>query len=261
MESSPFAIKPLNPFGAQVVGLDLHGAVSEAGRETLREAFSEHALLLFRDQALDKDDLLRVADIFGKVSEQGEAPGGFNYVSNLHPRGLTAAGEMILAAGDGELQFHFDHCFQENVLKAILLYGVEVPPIGGDTLFSDMRIVTRQLPAEIRERIDDKIIRHKSDTRAGCPQADHPVMYPHPRTGERVLFFSKLHARQILGLSVEESQTLFQRFIPMIENKDIMYRHVWRPRDLVVWDNLALQHSRETFDPKYRRHLQRLQID
>ncbi|WP_213763681.1 TauD/TfdA family dioxygenase [Caballeronia sp. dw_19] len=261
MESKPFAIKPLAPFGAQVVGLDMHQPVSEAERQVLREAFSEHALLLFRDQDLDKADLLRVADIFGKVSEQGEAPGGFNYVSNLHPRGLNAAGEMILAAGDGELQFHFDHCFQENVLKAILLYGVEIPPTGGDTLFSDMRLVTRHLPDEIRERIDDKIIRHKSDTRAGCPQADHPIMYPHPRTGERVLFFSKLHARQILGLSVEESQALFQRFISMIENKEIMYRHVWAKRDLVVWDNLALQHARETFDPKYKRHLQRLQID
>jgi len=260
MQDNDLTIHPLSPLGAEVTGLDLGRPLSDADRRALQQAFSDHALLLFRDQDLQKDDLLRIAGIFGTVTDQGEAPGGFNYVSNVNPKGLNAAGEMTLPTGDGELEFHFDHCFQDNVLKGILLYSIEIPPTGGDTLFADMRLATRALPDAVRARIDGRLIRHKSQQRTGQPEASHPILYTHPRTGEPVLFFSKLHAREILGLPQEESQALFTQFISLIENDDIMYRHVWRPRDVVVWDNIALQHAREVFDPKYKRHLQRVQI-
>jgi len=254
------AIKPLKPVGAEVTGLDLSQPLSEETKRRLREAFDDHALLLFRDQTLTQQDLKRVATVFGKISDQGEAPGGMNLVSNVNAPGLNDKGEHTLRGGDGELHMHFDHCFQENPLKGVLLYSVEVPPTGGDTLFSDVRIATDRLPADIRARIDDKIIRHKSYLRTGEPEWNHPIMYTHPRTGERILFFSKLQAREILGIPEDECKRLFETFTSIVESDDIIYRHHWKPRDVVVWDNLALQHARETFDPKYRRHLQRVQI-
>ncbi|HTK00364.1 MAG TPA: TauD/TfdA family dioxygenase [Bordetella sp.] len=261
MQTNTMTITPLSPLGAEVHGLDLSKPLSGETEQALAQAFSDYALLLFRDQELRKEDLMRVARVFGPLSDQGEAPGGLNLVSNVTPKGMNAAtGEMTLPTGDGELVFHFDHCFQEHPLKGIMLYSVEIPPVGGDTLFSDMRLATRALPDDIRARIDGRTIRHKSEARTGNPEANHPILYTHPRTGERVLFFSKLHAREIEGLSHEESQDLFKKFIGMVENKDIMYRHVWRPKDVVVWDNIALQHAREVFDPKYKRHLQRVQI-
>jgi taurine dioxygenase len=253
-------IEPLSPVGARVHGLDLRDELSEGTMRTLRKAFDEHALLLFRDQDLVKDDLKRLASVFGEISEQGEAPGGMNLVSNVNAPGLNEQGEHTLRGGDGELNMHFDHCFQEHPLRGILLYSVEVPPVGGDTIFSDVRIATRRLPSEIRARIDGKLIRHKSYLRTGQPEWSHPVMYEHPRTHERVLFFSKLQAREILGIPEDECKTLFEKFTSLIEDRDIIYRHHWQPRDVVVWDNIALQHARETFDSKYRRHLQRVQI-
>jgi alpha-ketoglutarate-dependent taurine dioxygenase len=258
MES--MAITPLKPVGAEVTGVDLTRELSDDAKQQLRQAWDEHALLLFRDQDLTKDDLKRVATIFGTISDQGEAPGGMNLVSNVNPPGLNEAGEHTLRGGDGELHMHFDHCFQEHPLNGILLYGVEVPPTGGDTIFSDVRIATRRLPSDIRVRIDGKLIRHKSYLRTGQPEWNHPVMYPHPRTGQRVLFFSKLQAREILGIPEDECKELFAKFSSTIESDDIIYRHRWRPKDVVVWDNLALQHARETFDSQYRRHLQRVQI-
>jgi taurine dioxygenase len=254
------SIRPLRPVGAQVAGLDLREAIPEATQRALQNAFSEHALLLFRDQDLALGDLKRLAQVFGVISDQGEAPGGVNLVSNINQPGLNEAGEMTLRGGDGELQFHFDHCFQEKVLKGILLYSVEVPPEGGDTLFADVRVATRRLPSGIRARIEGKTIRHKSHLRTGQPEADHPIMFEHPRTGERVLFFSKLQAREIYGVPEDECAEMFKTFSSYIESEDIIYRHHWRPQDVVVWDNLALQHARETFDPRHRRHLQRVQI-
>jgi taurine dioxygenase len=253
-------IKPLEPVGAEVVGLDLAEEISEDDKRTLRNAWDDHALLLFRDQELTPADLKRIASVFGTISDQGEAPGGMNLVSNVYKPGMNEKGEHTLRGGDGELHMHFDHCFQEHPLKGILLYSVEVPPEGGDTIFSDVRIATKRLPSDVRARIDDKLIRHKSYLRTGEPEWNHPIMYEHPRTRQRILFFSKLQAREILGLPEGESKALFETFTSIIESDDIIYRHRWKPRDVVVWDNLALQHARETFDSKYRRHLQRVQI-
>jgi alpha-ketoglutarate-dependent taurine dioxygenase len=253
-------LHPLAPFGALIEGIPLDQPQSETVCAQLRSAYDRHALLLFRNQNLDKDDLYRTASIFGRVSDQGEAPGGFNLVSNLSPKGMSASGEMTLAGGDGELQFHFDHCFQETVLHGIGLYAVEVPPEGGDTLFTDMRAVTRKLPPTILQRLEGKLIRHKSTTRTGNPEANHPVLYPHPQTGEAVVFFSKMHAREIIGISDEEFKSLANEIAERLESEEHIYRHKWRRGDVVVWDNLALQHARETFDPKYRRHLNRVQI-
>ena len=253
-------IQPLHPVGAVVNGLDLRQPLAEHTRAALLQAFNDHAMLLFRDQDVSIDDMKRLATVFGTVSDQGEAPGGVNYVSNTRPPGLNEAGEHTLRGGDGELQFHFDHCFQEHVLRGIMLYGVEVPPEGGDTLFADVREATRRLPPEVRARIDGKTIRHKSWLRTGQPEADHPIMFEHPRTGERVLFYSRLQAREIYGIPQDECDQLFRQFTGLIESKDIIYRHKWKLRDLLVLDNIALQHARENFDPKYRRHLQRVQI-
>ena len=253
-------IRPLSPVGAEVRGLDLRQDLPEGTKRALRKAWDEHALLLFRDQELTKDDLKRVASVFGSISDQGEAPGGMNLVSNVNAPGLNEKGEHTLRGGDGELSMHFDHCFQEHPLRGILLYSVEVPPTGGDTIFSDVRTATKRLPTQIRARIDGKLIRHKSYLRTGQPEWNHPVMYEHPRTKERILFYSKLQAREILGIPEDECKTLFEQFTSIIESDDIIYRHRWSPKDVVVWDNLALQHARETFDPKYRRHLQRVQI-
>ena len=253
-------IQPLHPVGAVISGIDLRQTLSAITRQALLDAFNRHAMLLFRDQDISLDDMQRLASVFGKVSDQGEAPGGVNYVSNIRPPGINETGELTLRGGDGELRFHFDHCFQEHVLRGIMLYGVEVPPEGGDTLFADVRLATKRLPASVRARIDGKIIRHKSWLRTGEPEADHPIMFEHPRTGERVLFYSRLQAREIYGIPQEECDELFKQFTALIESDDIIYRHKWKPRDLVVLDNIALQHARETFDSKYRRHLQRVQI-
>jgi taurine dioxygenase len=253
-------IQPLHPLGAIISGIDLRQPLSTTSHSSLLQAFNKYAMLLFRDQEITGDDMKRLANVFGTVSDQGEAPGGVNYVSNIRPPGLSETGEMTLRGGDGELQFHFDHCFQENVLRGLMLYGVKVPPDGGDTLFADVRAATQRLAPEVRVRIEGKTIRHKSSTRTGQPEADHPILFKHPRTGEQVLFYSRVHAREIYGIPQAECEQLFRLFTELIENKDIIYRHKWRRGDLIVLDNIALQHARETFDPKYSRHLQRVQI-
>ena len=255
------AIRPLSPLGAEVTGIDLRDPFSDDLKRRLREAWHRHALLLFRGQELTQEDQLRAVTLFGDVSDQGEAPGGVCYVTNLAQRGVAQSGEMNVYSV-GELKFHFDHSFHEVPLRGAMLYAIEVPPpeSGGDTLFADSRLAYRLLPGSLRARIAPLKIRHEVRTRATPDAAVHPLAFTHPATGEKILFLSRRHADRILGLSPAESEALMDELSSYIERPEIILRHVWHPRDLVVWDNLALQHARTEYDPSRRRHLRRTQI-
>ena len=187
MRAPVLEIRPLAPFGAEVRGLDLRQAQPVETQAILRAALTEHALLFLRDQDLARDDLFRFATMFGNISDQGEAAGGYNYVSNVNAPGINAAGEVTLTTGNGELEFHLDHCFQESPLKAIVLHAIEVPNEGGDTLFTDMRAITRRLPPALVAQLKGRTIRHRSPTRTGNPEATHPVMLEHPVSGVPVV--------------------------------------------------------------------------
>jgi alpha-ketoglutarate-dependent taurine dioxygenase len=182
-------------------------------------------------------------------------------MSNVNePGSFDENGEMTTRAGDGELKFHFDHSFQETPLKGLMLYGIEVPPEGGDTLFADVRSAYHLLPEAVRERLASLTIRHSATVLPGSPTADHPLVWKHPGTGHPIFFFSQYHAVAILELSPEDSDALIKEFPRFIDRPQITYRHRWRRNDLLAWDNLALQHARSDFDPRYRRHLRRIQI-
>jgi taurine dioxygenase len=262
MKTAEIAVRALSPFGAEIGGIDLRDDWSEATAQRLRGAFDTHALLVFHDQELAKGRLREVAAIFGPITDQGEAPGGFNIVSNLLQKGANEAGEYSLGNGDGPLKFHFDHCFEEMPLKGIMLYGAEVPPpgSGGDTLFADMRAATQLLPKPLLQRVAKLNIHHRARNRTGDPEHTHPLLWRHPITGAPILFFSRNHAKRIVELSGEESAAMMEEFPAYIERPEVNYRHAWQPKDLVVWDNLALQHARTDFDPSYRRHMLRYQI-
>jgi alpha-ketoglutarate-dependent taurine dioxygenase len=254
----------LAPFGVEIQGIDLRGKQDEATQQFLRDACEEHALLLFRDQDLGKADLQRIAGIFGRPDDEDEAPGGFNHLSNLHPPGeFVAEGERNLRNGYvGKLDFHCDHCFDEIPIKALMLYAVQVPPegCGGSTLFADMRAATRMLPEELKKKLAGLTVLHKGNRQPGQPESIHPMLWKHPTTGVPILFFSAQHARRITELSPEESDALIRELPSYVDRPEIVLDHAWRPNDLIVWDNISLQHARSDFDPKYPRHLMRMQI-
>jgi taurine dioxygenase len=265
MNATDLDFRPVSPVaGVEALGVDLRGEPSEAVKQRLREAWHEHGLVLFRNQELGEDDQLRVGRIFGEISNEGEY-GEQNYVSNVIPNGLTP---------HGELAFHMDHSWSDHPLRGIMLYAIEVPPqgAGGETLFADVKLAYDLLPASLRERIAAMRIVHTypdqskhvpipgPDPRPGMPTATHPLVFPHPVTGEKLLFCSPRHFDRIIGLSAEEGVALARELARYIDRPEVVYKHGWHRGDLVVWDNLRLQHARTNFDRKYRRHLRRTQI-
>jgi alpha-ketoglutarate-dependent taurine dioxygenase len=257
------AVRPLAPlFGAEITGVDLREELSESTQDRIRDAWHEHGLLLFRGQELDPDQQLRVAKIFGTISSEGEY-GEQNYVSNILEKAVNP---------HGELAFHLDHAWS-NPLRGLMLYAIEVPQnAGGDTLFADASLAYKNLPAALRERISTLQVRHSypdqtkldlipgPDPRPGAPTSVHPLALVHPVTGETILFLSLRHYDHLIDVDREEGLQLVKELHAYVDSPQITYRHVWSVGDLVVWDNVRLQHARTHFDRKHRRHLRRTQI-
>lgn len=262
---STLSLRPLSPVaGVEVLGLDLREPLSPAAQAALRDAWHAHAILLLRNQTLSEEDQLRFGRVFGEISNEGEY-GEQNYVSNVIPNGLTPY---------GELAFHCDHSWSDRPLRGLMLYALEAPPegAGGETLFADVKRAWELLPDELRNRIKDLEVVHTypdqtkhipipgPDPRPGMPTSTHKLAFTHPATGEMLLFCSPRHFDRIVGWSHADGIALAEELSRYINRPEIIYKHVWKAGDIVLWDNIRLQHARTNFDPKYRRHLRRTQI-
>jgi alpha-ketoglutarate-dependent taurine dioxygenase len=260
-------ILPLSPaLGAEIRGVDLARLGADEAELVLR-AFNAFGLLLFRDQEIDDAAQVRFAGLFGRLSRQGaiqKAAAGATYVCNTRADGTFGVGELL---------FHSDQCYYDHPMKAIMLYGLEVAAVGGDTLFANTSRAYTHMPAALKRRIEGLTVRHhfdygalhygaeiKKDVAATKVSAVHRVVGRHPATGAPILMVNPQTTDCILGVEPAESRELIAAIVAAIAAPDNVYRHKWRPKDLVVWDNLLLQHARSDFDNAQRRTLRRCAI-
>jgi taurine dioxygenase len=256
--------------GAEIDGVDLRDPVDEETFAELREAWLRYGVLLFRDQQLAVNDQTRFAERFGAlqhvrtVADAHEHP-AVMMVSNVEIEGAKA----ILP--HGPMQFHSDQCYYERPASATLLYALEIPPRGGDTLFADCRAAYEQLPEEVQRRIDSLRARFVYDygsnateqSRTSDPHApryEHPVVRTHPVTGRKAIFVNRLMTEALPGVDAGEERELLERLYTAIERPENRYRHVWRTGDLLIWDNRCVQHARTDFDGRQRRVLRRVTV-
>jgi hypothetical protein len=164
--------------------------------------------------------------------------------------------------------------FFDQLLPAICLYAEEVTRTGGTTIFADTRKAHDRLPTDLRDRLAGLEAMHLYDyandygdhrfrvatAAPEAPRATHPVVLPHATTGRPLLYVNRLMTDSIVGLGDAESEALLDELMTFFEGDEVRYVHTWRVHDLVVWDNLALQHGRTDFPPTERRCLRRVQI-
>ncbi|MDX1485866.1 MAG: TauD/TfdA family dioxygenase [Alphaproteobacteria bacterium] len=272
---SQFTLHPLSPaLGAEIRGLDLRTPLSAAVAKALSDALDAHTVLLFRDQELSEADQLRLAETFGgmevrsrpdeKRAERNEYARTIGLVTNIREDG-----KPIGSLPDGELWFHFDGCFVDEPYRATLLYAVEVPDQGGHTLFCNMYRAFEALDRDTRERLRGldclNYFDHVSYAARARPDPDlgavrharHPAVIAHPHNGRPVLYVSPLQTARIEGMEAEESEALLTRLFGYTENRDLIYEHVWRAGDLVIWDNWGSAHARTDFPADQTRLLRR----
>lgn len=274
---SAFEVIPTGTVGAEVRGADL-ATVTGAGIEAIKAAWYRHDVLLFRNQQLTDDDLLSFSRNFGVLDSppnQGagrKSPAGYPEVyviSNV----LDATGEPIGALGDGEAAWHTDMSYAPHPPDASMLYSLEIPQQGGDTLFCSMKAALAAMPRQLVERIKNLDIKHDGTYDSGgyvrkgmAPSDDprasvgtpHPIVIAHPVSGDKCLYLGRRRNAYVMGLELAESERLLDEIWSYVDSE--VYRHRWALRDVVFWDNRTTMHRRDAFDPKARRVMHRTQI-
>src|SRR3984893_3999977 len=153
-----FAVQQLSPaLGAEILGVDLRDPISDSLKQKFLDTWHEHLVILLRNQRLDEESQVRFAETFGAPAKttSGRA------FSTKHPSVMLISniredGKPIGALPDGEMHFHSDQCHQEIPAKATLLYAIEVPSKGGNTLFANAYSAYEALPEDLKRRIDDR---------------------------------------------------------------------------------------------------------
>lgn len=233
----------------------------------LIELFNEHHLLLFRRQTFAEEQQVAFARLFGPISHRSPAMKTKDtvLVSNVAPGGVL---------GDGELLFHSDNTFFQHPLKAIGLYAMAIPSIGGDTLFSNACEVYESLADDVKARLRDlasvQAFDYAGDYNrrptleampADVQMARHPLLWTNPASGRTALFLSEHTTLRLEGVADRNDEdALIALLRRQIADPRFCYRHKWAVGDFVFWDNVCLQHARETFDRSQARTLRRTPV-
>ncbi len=241
--------RALSPaLGAEVIGLDLmRGELRPEEVAALRGAFAEHHLLLVRAGPVSVEGQLRLLGLFGPVLVNAGVDHAF--VSNTRPDGII---------GTGELRFHSDLAFTAEPDLGLSLYGVELPGGGTTTRFANAAKALRDLDPSTRSRLQGLRARHAFDltTQHGhgraldtpVPEtgyrAEHPIVSIDPTMGTEVLYVSEMQTEGVLGLDEVEGRRLLELLFAALYSPGNVYEHPWELDDLLVWNNITLQHAR-----------------
>ena len=265
-------VRPLSSaLGAEILGLDLRDDIDARVFAQIRDAWHQNLVIVLRGQNMSEEDQVRFAEKFGPPAMIHTKQFVRNHPAVMLISNIREDGKPIGALPDGEMHFHTDQCHQERPAMASMLYALEVPRAGGNTLFANGYTAYETLPPEIKRRIDGRKALNAYDyetaaTKRGTrlsqsvPSYAHPVVRTHPPTGRKALYVNRLMTVRIEGLPAQESEDLLAMLFDHQERREFIYEHVWRVGDLVIWDNRCTLHARTDFSPDERRLMRRVTI-
>jgi len=254
-----FTVNPLSPvLGAEMIGADLAADLDDDSFAAIRDAWLEaDGIMVFRDQELTPDDHIafsrRLGPLEKHVLETYLLPGYpeiyrvSNKVKDGVPQGREKAGTY----------WHSDLSYMNPPALASLLYGLEVPPSGGDTMFCSLYAAYDALSDTMKSILEGLaavhdfgfasrgVFRAEQATQSqldATPAVEHPVVRTHPETGRKVLFVNPGFTSHIVGIHPSESRALLDFLFAHATQPEFIYRHRWRKNDLVMWDNRCTMH-------------------
>ena len=273
-----FEVRPLTKhIGAEIHGIDLRQPLDEATRAAIYRAWLDHLVIVFPDQKLEQEDLLRVSSYFGEIGALRRPPKffppGFNrllpnimLISNIRENG-----EPIGALPDGEMMFHHDMIHAPIPHNGTFLYSVEIPTYGGNTLFASGYAAYDTMDPALRDKLEGKTALHLynyGSTKKGdghgteaFGQSKHPAFRTHEETKRKAVYVNRLMTTGIEGMPDEEAQPLLEAVFDHAEKPEFVYEHVWRIGDLLLWDNRCSSHARTDFPADQRRLMLRTTIE
>ncbi|MBM3504043.1 MAG: TauD/TfdA family dioxygenase [Alphaproteobacteria bacterium] len=269
------AVRPLTPaLGAEVAGIDLRRATEQQVAE-IKSLWSRYALLLFRGQALDEDDLVAYSRRFGDLEIHVRR----EFLSPHHPEILYVSnikgpdGKPIGILSQNEVGWHYDQIYLPRPAVGSFLVAAQLPPDGGETWFSDMRAAYDALPADLKRRIEGRkavqsyeafnraySVPTSTEQKKRTPDIEHPLVRTHPITGRKALYICPGMTTAIVGLPEAESRAVLEELFAWTTRDEFVYRHRWTMGDGIMWDNACTMHRREPFDQRHHRLMKRTTI-
>ena len=266
------------PFGAEVLGLDLAAPLTAGGREAAGRAFAENVVLCFRGQELDRPELFLAAvrtlgEPMPPVTATYRLP-GFEVIEELTNEATDRrTGDRTPLRRGGS--WHTDHSNLEYPPKATVLHAIEVPEEGGNTEFTSLCLAWEALPDEDKEairgrrafhaylsrRAPRKLLTRTKEEEEGSSGCWQPLVRLHPETGRKSLYLNPMRRDAVEGMSREGGDALLDRLYAHCDQARFRYSHVWRPGDVLIWDNrCALHRATFDFDQTRRRYLHRIML-
>jgi alpha-ketoglutarate-dependent 2,4-dichlorophenoxyacetate dioxygenase len=277
------AFHKLHPhFAAEASAIDLRQVRDRKTLDQIRAGMDEYAVLVFRNQPFTDEEQLAFAQRFdGELhAKTGSALLGKNRFGNealIDISNVDENGE-VLKSNDrrrmhslGNRIWHTDASFQDPAGRYSMLSARVVPPVSADTEFADMRAAYDALDAETAARLESLQVYHSlahsrqtlgfefsAQEAEKLKGAVHSLVRTLLPTGRRSLYLAS-HASHIVDWPVPESRVLLRDLMDHAIQQQFVYRHVWQPGDLVIWDNRATMHRGRHFDDtKHRRELRRV---
>lgn len=272
-------------FAAEIYDVDLSESLTPEVVEDIKAAFWRYAVLIFPEQQLSQAEHVRFAEHFGPlettilksaISDKAlRVREDIADVSNLNEESrIWASDSRLRGLQLGNRLWHTDSSFKYIPALCSLLYALEIPPIGGQTEFADLRAGYDALSDEMKLRLEGLVAEHSlmySRARMGYTDWDEeerravaPVpqamVRTVPQTGRKNLFVAS-HAGHIVGMDDAQAVPLIDELLAHASQRDFTYTHRWRVRDLVMWDNRRCLHRGLPFDDlRFRRDMQRATV-
>ncbi|MBH62106.1 MAG: taurine catabolism dioxygenase TauD [Alphaproteobacteria bacterium] len=245
-------------FGVEIGNVDLTVPLDEATFAHIKRVLIEKQVAVISDVPTDIKVLVDFGRRFGTfrphILSQYHHPDAHEVavISNDPATGLSRTTSR--PAGSF---WHADLTYERNPCDVSFLYSVEVPGEGGDTRFADMIGAYETLPTALKEKIEDLTSIHRyggrapdtsivglsEDQKAAHPDVEHPVVRRIPETGCKSLYVSPAYTVQIVGYDERESDTLLEELFGYALTPELEYRHKWRDRQIVFFDNRTTMHS------------------
>jgi len=270
--NAPFEIEPIEPtIGAEIHGLDLRRPLDRTTFEALEAALIEHKVIYLRDQNIATVQHVAIGQMFGELEVHPFRPEGrFPEIMVLdnHKDNPVLSTDV----------WHSDTTFRECPTKYSILRCLEIPRVGGDTLWADMCAAYDGLSESMRRTIDGMNAVHdfknfrtlygKGDDdqkrlrrmEEMYPNPTHPVVRTHPVTGRKAIFVNPQFTVKIVGLNDDESEALLKLLYAQVHVPEYQFRLRWKPGTIVFWDNRSTQHYAANDYYPNRRHMERVAV-
>ncbi len=274
LKAQELDIRPLTgALGAEIHGLDVNN-LDDVTFDRVYQAFLDYSVLVFRDQELNEEQFAAFGQRFGKLEEEPFLPNKSETPGVYYFYGAPKNSKQLSTQ---KLGWHMDHSYQKNPSKGAILYALDVPSVGGDTLFASSYESYDGLSDAMKEMLEGKTAIHDvlqyglnsghhsigtvksiemlAKMRKGFPQTEHPLICKHPETGRKMLYINQAWTTAIKDLADHESKALLD-MLKAHSLRDIYQCRVrWHNKSLMIWDNRCVQHSPNSDYTEQRRML------